>query len=124
MVVEDTPVNLEIVVTLLEDEGYEVITAENGQIALNIVRNEVVDLVLMDCQMPVMDGYEATRQIRNLPGKEQLPILALTAHALTSDREKCLNAGMNDHITKPIDFDLLFRKIREWLPSETYADVK
>ena len=82
--------------------------AGNGAIALETLRNAQFDIVLMDMQMPVMDGLEATRRIRQQPGLEQLPIIAMTANAMASDRERCLAAGMNDHIAKPIDLDELW----------------
>ena len=91
---------------MLEKLGAEVIVAENGAEAVSKLSQDAIDAVLMDCQMPVMDGYEATRRIRAGaagPVAAGVPIIALTAHALSGDRERCLAAGMNDYITKPID---------------------
>jgi polar amino acid transport system substrate-binding protein len=88
---------------------------ENGAQAVDYVRQQAPDLVLMDIQMPVMDGYEATSLIRNLPGMEELPIFAMTANALVGDADKSIKAGMNGHISKPIDPDELYRVLREQL---------
>ena len=92
----------------LEDAEVFVDLAENGEVALRMIGDNDYDLVLMDMQMPVMDGIEATRIIRANPRYESLPIIAMTANAMASDRELCLEAGMNDHIAKPIDPDQLF----------------
>jgi two-component system sensor histidine kinase/response regulator len=89
--------------------------AENGQVALGMIAGNDYDLVLMDMQMPVMDGVEATRIIRTNPRHVTLPIIAMTANAMASDREICLEAGMNDHIAKPIDPDQLFGVLLRWI---------
>jgi CheY-like chemotaxis protein len=115
LVVEDTAVNLEIAQALLEQAGFQVLTAVNGVEALDVLRREPVDLVLMDVQMPLMDGYEATRQIRKDSQYRDLPILAMTANAMVGDRELCIDAGMNDHLAKPIDLQSLLAKINHWL---------
>jgi CheY-like chemotaxis protein len=91
-------------------------TAGNGALGVEAVRRGRFDAVLMDCQMPVLDGYEATQQIR-AEGYTELPIIAMTASALESDRQKCLAAGMNDHIAKPIDIRQLFATLARWLPA-------
>ncbi|MDE2441957.1 MAG: response regulator, partial [Betaproteobacteria bacterium] len=103
LLVEDNEVNRELAEEMLSNIGLRVDTAENGKLAVEKVGQQAYDLVLMDCHMPVMDGYTATEIIRHLPGLAQLPIVAMTANALSSDREHCLAAGMNDHIPKPID---------------------
>ena len=90
--------------------------AENGALGVQRVQEGSYDLVLMDLQMPVMDGLEATRRIRAMPGRDRLPILAMTANAMAGDRERSLAAGMNDHVTKPIDPDELFDVLLRWLP--------
>lgn len=88
--------------------------AEDGKKAVEMVAANSYDLVLMDIQMPRMDGLEATRQIRKLPDRVNLPIIAMTANAFSEDRNRCLEAGMNDFITKPIDPDCLFVNVLKW----------
>jgi len=110
LLVEDNPVNQLVAEGLLEDMGYVVTTADDGQQALDLLKTNRFDAVLMDCQMPVMDGFEATRQWRGYERKNglvQLPIIALTANAVKGDRERCLEAGMSDYVTKPIDTKIL-----------------
>ena len=95
---------------LLEDIGYAVVLADNGQEAIDILMTQSFDAILMDCQMPVMDGFEASRHWRHFEqsnGRAATPIIALTANAVKGDRERCLEAGMNEYITKPIDVDIL-----------------
>lgn len=119
LVTDDILVNREIADALLTDAGFRVSTAVNGQEALDILEKETFDLILMDVQMPVMDGYEASRQIRCNPDYKDLPILAMTANAMVGDKEKCLEAGMNDHIAKPIDLESMLSKINYWLNEVT-----
>ncbi|MGN6525024.1 MAG: response regulator [Burkholderiaceae bacterium] len=116
LLVEDNPVNCEIAVALLHMAEVEVAVAHDGREALAIAEHEHFDAVLMDCQMPVMDGYEATRALRERPGCHALPIIAMTANALVSDREEALAAGMNDHIAKPIVVDDMFATLARWIP--------
>ena len=99
----------------LEKEGYEVVTASNGREALEKVDSEKPDLVVMDVMMPEMDGFETTHAIRGIRRYRNLPIIALTAKAMKGDREKCLEAGLSDYITKPVDTDKLLSLIRYWL---------
>lgn len=115
LLVEDNELNQEVAVAFLHDMGLEVDVADNGRIAVNKVRAGGYDVVLMDMQMPVLDGLAATREIRQLPGLDQLPIIAMTANALEGDRERCIEAGMNDHVAKPIDPDLLARTLLRWV---------
>ncbi len=115
LVVEDNPLNQEVATEFLEALGLQVELAEDGAVALQKVQRQPYDIVLMDMQMPVMDGLSATREIRKLPGRQALPILAMTANAMAADRKRCLEAGMNDHIAKPIDPEQLLAKLRRWI---------
>ena len=114
LLVEDNELNREVALGLMEDAGFEIAVAMNGQEALDKI-TEKFDLVLMDVQMPVMDGYEATKAIRKMENLKNLPVVAMTANALVGDREKCLAAGMNDHVPKPIDPGELFRALDRWI---------
>ena len=115
LLVEDNEINQQVARELLEGYGLQVSLADNGQKAVDAVEQFHYDLVFMDIQMPEMDGYQATRVIRRLPGKSDLPIVAMTAHAMTGDRERCLQVGMNDHIAKPLDPKELNHKLEMWL---------
>lgn len=119
MVVDDNPVNAEVAQAYLVRMGTSVITAENGEQAVALFKSQPVDLVLMDIQMPVMDGYEAARQIRALDAN--VPIIALTAAGLVEDRERAMAAGMNAHLGKPFDAASLTRGLREWLEPDEPA---
>ena len=118
LLVEDNELNQQVALELLGAAGVQVAIASNGEQGVRCVQETAYDLVLMDLQMPVMDGLEATRRIRALPGFATLPILAMTANAMSGDRQRSLEAGMNDHITKPIDPDQLFDVLLRWLPEE------
>jgi two-component system sensor histidine kinase/response regulator len=115
LLVEDNEINQEVAIGQLEDAEAFVDLAENGEIALRMIKENDYDAVLMDMQMPVMDGVEATRIIRSNSRFEKLPIIAMTANAMASDRLLCLDAGMNDHIAKPIDPDQLFGVLLRWI---------
>jgi len=119
LLVEDNPVNLLVAQKLLSVLGYECDTAPNGEVALSHMASGVYDLVLMDCQMPVLDGYSATRRWREIesgqaPGR-RLPIVAMTANAMAGDRQRCLDAGMDDYLSKPVARDQLDAVLRRWL---------
>ncbi|MGU3576240.1 response regulator [Brucellaceae bacterium C25G] len=120
LLVEDNAINQEIAAELLKDAGLQVDTADNGQIAVDMVKAQPdhYQAILMDVQMPVMDGIEATKTIRQTISSERLPIIALTAHAYEEERNKCFNAGMNDHVSKPIDPQLLVQTLDKWLESD------
>ena len=117
LLVEDNPINRQVAMGFLLDTGVEVTLAEHGQEALDKLAVSQFDLVLMDIQMPVMDGITAALKIRENPKWADLPIIAMTAHAMEADVERSRNAGMNDHLTKPIDPDVLMRTLIQHLPA-------
>ena len=119
LLVEDEPINQMVAEELLATTGLIVDTAENGLIAVEKARNTPYSLILMDMQMPQMDGLEATRQIRQLPGLQAVPILAMTANAFSDDRENCLNAGMNDFLAKPVVPERFYESLIRWLSQGT-----
>jgi CheY-like chemotaxis protein len=132
LLVEDNEINQQVAKEILEGAGLNIILANNGQEAVNAVKENKYDAVLMDVQMPVMDGYTATRKIREWEGgmrpaegrrgnegNDPIPIIAMTAHAMAGDEDKSLQAGMNGHVTKPIDPNQLFAALQKWIkPSE------
>ncbi|MFJ4392402.1 ATP-binding protein [Pseudomonas soli] len=121
LLVEDNPVNQSVIEAMLRSLGFEVSLAMDGAQAIELVGQQRFAAVLMDCRLPQVDGYEATRRIRLLPQAEGLPIIALTASALQGDRERCLAAGMNDYLSKPFKRTDLQRILRRWLPGQTVA---
>ncbi|MDR2696318.1 MAG: response regulator [Deltaproteobacteria bacterium] len=126
LLVEDNDINQQIAAELLQQVGAATVTANNGQEALDILQEQRFDAVLMDIQMPIMDGLEAARRARDLPvpGIRGLPILAMTAHALASDREKSLKAGMQEHLTKPIEPRKLYASLAKWIRAAREAAAK
>jgi two-component system sensor histidine kinase/response regulator len=121
LLVEDNEINREVATEMLEDIGVVVMTAENGQRALDLLGAGSFDLVLMDVQMPVLDGIAATMAIRTMPALNALPVIAMTANAMAEDRQRCLDAGMNDFVAKPIDPDQLWRALLRWAPRRPEA---
>jgi CheY-like chemotaxis protein/anti-sigma regulatory factor (Ser/Thr protein kinase) len=115
LLVEDNDLNQEVGIEVLCDAGFFVDIAANGQLALDMVRAADYDIVLMDMQMPVMDGVTATREIRKEDRFKDLPVVAMTANAMRGDRERCLEAGMNDHIAKPIEPEDLWKALVKWI---------
>lgn len=120
LVAEDNYINREVVSEFLKTLGCNVESAENGLEAVAIIKNEGVDIVFMDCQMPVMDGYSAASEIReweiSRQSETRLPVIALTAHAMEGDREKCLSAGMDDYLSKPLEYEKLEEVLQRYLP--------
>jgi len=135
LLVEDNEINSQVATELLESEGFKISVAENGKLALDQITNDTppgtFDIVLMDLQMPIMDGYEATKRIREDDRFMNLPIIAMTADAMSGVREKVIEAGMNDYVTKPIDLDQLYGALAKWIKlgpssnkSDTTTDIK
>ncbi|MBF0152684.1 MAG: response regulator [Magnetococcales bacterium] len=123
LLVEDHDINRQVALGLLELAGILGTVARHGREAVAMVREGTFDAILMDVQMPEMDGYEATQHIRQMPGKETIPIIAMTAGAMVGDRERCLEAGMNDHLGKPIDPSGLFTMLARWLEVGSVAAI-
>ncbi len=119
LLVEDNEINQLVSVEALERAGFKVTVANDGREAVDAVKNHVFDAVLMDVQMPVMDGYQATREIRAIPRFSTLPIIAMTANAMVGDRELARASGMNDYVSKPIEPDHLIAVVRKWVSKAT-----
>ena len=120
--VEDNEDNVFMLVHRLRRHGFEVIVAADGVLGVEAARRERPDLVLMDLSLPVLDGWEATRRLRQEPETRSLPVIALSAHAMAGERERALAAGCDDFETKPVDFDRLLVKIRAHLPEAGRRD--
>ena len=121
LLVEDNLINQQVATEILQEVGIVVDVANNGKEALASVQKSRYDIVIMDVQMPEMDGYEATRHIRKEFSSQNLPIVAMTAHAMKGDREKCFESGMNEYITKPIDRTALFSALSKWMQPSNYG---
>ena len=115
---EDNEDNIYLLTRRLSRKGFEVVVAKDGQEALDVARAEQPDLILMDLNLPVLDGWEATRQLKASPELQAIPVIALTSHAMAGDREKALAAGCDDYDTKPIELSRLLGKISAHLPGE------
>lgn len=111
LIVEDNELNLDMLSRRLQRKGYEIISAIDGEKGVSMARAENPDLILMDLSLPVLDGYDATRQLKSDPETSAIPIIALTAHAMVGDREKAVAAGCDDYEVKPIDLPRLLEKI-------------
>jgi two-component system cell cycle response regulator DivK len=114
LIVEDVAVNVDLLTQLLEDD-YRLVVAEDGARGVALAEQERPDLILMDMSLPVMDGYEAVRRIRANEALKHIPIIGLSAHAMSGDADKARAAGCDDYLTKPVDDGLLFRQISRWL---------
>jgi two-component system, sensor histidine kinase and response regulator len=123
LLAEDNPINQKLALRLLQKVGYTVDVVETGAQAVDAAQKKHYSLILMDVQMPEMDGYEATTRIRALPGKlSKIPIVAMTAHAMTSDRDKCLQVGMNDYLSKPLNVDELLSVVNKYVMASQEAE--
>ncbi len=111
LLVEDNEMNRDMLSRRLVRRGYDVIVAIDGAQGVAVAQTELPDLIVMDMSLPVMDGWQATRQLKALPATRMIPVLALTAHAMSGDREKCFAAGCDEYDTKPIEFERLLSKI-------------
>ena len=112
LITDDNELNLDMLSRRLERKGFEVIKAVDGEQGVAMARAEAPDLILMDMGLPVLDGWEATRQLKADPGTRAIPIIALTAHAMSGDREKALEAGCDDYDTKPVELPRLLEKMQ------------
>ncbi|KAM3098615.1 response regulator [Phormidesmis sp. 146-12] len=115
LLVEDNEINRDMLSRRLSRRGFEVVSAIDGEQGIKVAQAELPDLILMDMSLPVLDGWEATRQIKSVTATQQIPIIALTAHAMSGDREKCLEAGCDDYDTKPVELPRLLEKIQTLL---------
>ena len=115
LLIEDNQMNRDMLSRRLTRKGYEVVNAVDGEQGMAMARSEAPDLILMDMSLPVLDGWEATRQLKTAPATQAIPIIALTAHAMAGDREKAVEAGCNDYDTKPIELPRLLEKIEALL---------
>jgi len=118
LLVEDNEMNRDMLSRRLERRGYAVVIAEDGAKGVDMAKSELPDIILMDMSLPIMDGWEATRQVKTAPQTKGIPVIALTAHAMAGDEEKALAAGCNDYETKPVDLPKLLAKIDALLQSK------
>jgi two-component system cell cycle response regulator DivK len=114
LIVEDVEINTDLLIQLLEDD-YQIVTAADGAAGLEAARRERPDIILLDLSLPVIDGWEVTRRLKDDPALRQIPVIALTAHAMSGDEDKARASGCDDYLSKPIDEDLLFAKLARYL---------
>jgi two-component system sensor histidine kinase/response regulator len=126
LVVEDSPVNRVVAVGVLERCGYHVHVVNDGREALQALSSQRYDAVLMDCQMPDVDGYQATEELRRRErgSSYHTPVIAMTAHAMVGDRERCLAAGMDDYLSKPVRSQILAEVLERWIPANGKQDTR
>ncbi len=117
LVIEDNEQNLYLVTFILEKYGYEVIQAQNGMDGIQIAKNISPDLILLDIQLPDMDGYAVARELKSSIEKKNTPVIAITSYAMAGDREKAIEAGCTDYITKPINPDTFIQSVQQYLPN-------
>jgi CheY-like chemotaxis protein len=124
LLVEDNEMNRDMLSRRLQRKGYEVVLAMDGQSGVEMTQTQAPDLVLMDMSLPVLDGWEATRRLKADPATRHIPVIALTAHAMSSDREKAIEAGCDDYDTKPVELTRLLAKIEALLRGRKMASVE
>jgi two-component system, cell cycle response regulator DivK len=124
LIVEDNELNRDMLTRRLERRGYEMLAAANGAEGLDVARRALPNLILMDMSLPVMDGWEATKRLKSAPETAAIPILALTAHAMSGDRERALEAGCDEYDTKPVEFPRLVLKIEGLLNGGQHGNQK
>lgn len=124
LLVEDNEMNRDMLSRRLERRGYQVVLATDGQAGVDLAASEAPDLVLMDMSLPVLDGWEATRRLKAAPDTRHIPVIALTAHAMSSDRDRALEAGCDEYDTKPIELPRLLGKIEALLAAAPKAEAR
>ena len=122
LLVEDNEMNRDMLTRRLQRKGYEVVIAADGKEAVRKAQSQTPDLILMDIRLPLIDGWESMRRIKIMPETQSIPIIALTAHAMTGDMEKCMDAGCDDYDTKPIDLPRLLEKMQALLNNQDSHD--
>jgi two-component system, cell cycle response regulator DivK len=115
LLVEDNPVNIQLMCRRLERQGYEVVVAADGETAIALAEEQLLDLVLMDISLPGLDGWQVTQKLRKMDRTATVPIIALTAHTSAEDRQHCLDSGCNDYELKPVNFEQLLKKVERLL---------
>jgi CheY-like chemotaxis protein len=124
LLVEDNDLNRDMLARRLERKGFQIVVAVDGEQAMTITQSEAPDLILMDMSLPILDGWEATRRLKSAPETASIPIIALTAHAMTGDREKAMAVGCDDYDTKPVELDRLLAKIQALLDGSNEPELR